>query len=314
MRVKGLGLCAGLSARPASGYIRRMEIAFHLGAHYTDQDHLVRCLMRNRASLLDEGIAVPGPGRYRQQLRQLAFEMRERETNAETQEALLDGILDEDNVDRVVFSSDNFLSMAKWAVSSSRLYHAAGERVRMLQHLFPDARLEFFMALRNPATFLPALVKNDETGSVLKQIEGSDLTALRWSATIARIAEAAPGVPITVWADEDTPLLWPEILRAVAGHSPDLVMDGWLAWYWSLVTPTSHAAMRRWFDLHPPVDDAARRRTLAALLSRFVRPEAVEADPMLPGWTDETVETLGEIYDEDLDLIAALPGVTLLEP
>ena len=56
------------------------------------------------------------------------------------------------------------------------------------------------------------------------------------------------------------------------------------------------------------------RRKLAALLSRFVRPEAVEADPMLPGWTDETVETLGEIYDEDLDLIAALPGVTLLEP
>ncbi|WP_334192022.1 hypothetical protein [Pararhodobacter sp.] len=291
-----------------------MEIALHLGAHLTDQDHLVRCLMRNRAPLLKQGIAVPGPGRYRQQLRQLAFDMRGHETNAQTQEALLDGILDEDNVRRVVFSSDNFLAMSKWALNAGQLYHAAGERVQMLRHLFPEARLELFLCLRNPATFLPALAAEDQTGAVLKQIEESDLAATRWSATVAQILEAAPGVSLTVWADEDTPLLWPEVLRAVSGHAAGMDLAGWLAWYHRLVTPAGHAAMRRWFEQNPTRDDATRRRMLAALLARFVKPEALETDPLPPGWTEETVDALTDLYDEDLDLIAALPGVTLLEP
>lgn len=291
-----------------------MEIALHLGAHYTDQDQLVRCLMRNRAPLLAQGIAVPGPARYRQQLRQLAFEMREKTTNAETQEVLLDGILDEDEVRRVVFSSDNFLSMAKWAINGGRIYHAAGDRVRMLRHLFPEAKIELFLALRNPATFLPALVAGEDGAACQRYIDESDIRALRWSETLLRITEAVPGVPLTVWADEDTPLLWPEILRAVAGHSPDLVLDGWLAWYWSMVTPKAHAAMRRWFEANPPADDTSRKRMLQALLARFAQPDAVESEALLPGWTDETVDDLSAIYDEDLDLIASLPGVTLLEP
>jgi len=291
-----------------------MDIALHLGAHLTDQDHLVRCLMRNRGPLLAQGIAVPGPGRYRQQLRQLAFDMRGHETNVQTQEALLDGILDEDNVRRVVFSSDNFLAMSKWALNAGQLYHAAGERVQMLRHLFPEARLELFLGLRNPATFLPALLAADETGAVRKQIEEADLAAIRWSTTVTQILEAAPGVSLTVWADEDTPLLWPEVLRAVSGHAPGMDLAGWLAWYHRLVTPAGHAAMRRWFEQNPPMDDAARRRMLAALLARFVKPEALEGDPLPPGWTEDTVDALSDLYDEDLDLIAALPGVTLLEP
>lgn len=291
-----------------------MEIALHLGVHHTDQDRLVRCLMRNRAPLLDQGIAIPGPGRYRQQLRQLSFEMRERETDAGTQEALLDGILDEDAVHRVVFSSENFLAIPKWAVGDGLLYNAAGERTGLLRRLFPEADVSVFVAIRNPATFLPALVAGDTSGTVGRQLTGLDPTHLRWSTMLSRIIEAQPDLPITVWADEDTPLLWPEILRAVSGHDPAMVLDGWLAWYWDLVTPKGHEAMRRWFRNSPPEDDLHRRKMLSALLTRFARPEVVEAEALLDGWTEDTVETLSDLYDADLDLIGALPGVTLLEP
>lgn len=270
--------------------------------------------MRNRATLLAQGIAVPGPGRYTRQLRQLAFDMRERDTNAETEEALLDGILDEDNVQRVVFSSSSFLALPKWAVNGGRFYHAAGDRVKMLRHLFPTAKIELFLAIRNPATFLPALVAADKTGGVLTQLGNGDPLALRWSAMLARITEAAPDLPLTVWSDEDTPLLWPEILRSVSGHGADTVLDGWLAWYWDLVTPKGHEAMRRWFLNTPPSDDLTRRRMLSALLSRFARPEVVEAEALLPGWTDETLEALSAAYEADLDLIATMPGIRYLEP
>ena len=37
-------------------------------------------------------------------------------------------------------------------------------------------------------------------------------------------------------------------------------------------------------------------------------------EDLLPGWTEDTVETLSALYEEDLDLIASIPGVRLLEP
>ena len=42
-----------------------MEIAFHLGAHCTDENQLLRSLLDDKGRLADQGICVPGPGRYR---------------------------------------------------------------------------------------------------------------------------------------------------------------------------------------------------------------------------------------------------------
>lgn len=291
-----------------------MDIALHLGVHQTDGDHLLRCLIRNSDRLARQGIAVPAPGKYRQQLRKVSLEMREHETNAATQEALLDGILDHDSARRVVFSWDSFLAMPKFAISDGRLYHAAGERATLLRRLFPEAEVSLFVAIRNPATFLPALARTDETGHVEAEVLKGDPTSLRWSAMLTRITTVLPGVPLTVWADEDTPLLWPEILRAVSGHAPDMVLEGWLGWYWDLVTPKGHEAMRRWFSANPPQDDLSRRKMLSALISRFARPDVVAGEPALAQWDEDTIDAINEAYEEDLDLIAALPGVTFLEP
>lgn len=291
-----------------------MEIAIHLGVHLTDEDHLVRCLMRNRPALAELGIAVPGPGQYRQQLRELAHQMRDTPTSADTQEAVLDGILDDDRADRIVLSWDGFLSMPQWVIGNGHLYHTAGGKVAQLSRLFPDAEVSLFMAVRNPATFLPALVRADATGSVQRELEQCDLASLRWSTVVNRIVQINPGLPLTVWCDEDAPLLWPEILRTVADHPPQMVLEGWLGRYWEMVPAPAHDAMRRWFAANPVTDDTHRRRVLATLLGRLAKPEVLESEVHLPGWTDEVVETLSAIYDSDLDVIAAMPGVTLLEP
>lgn len=291
-----------------------MEIAFHLGVHLTDEDHLVRCLMRNRQVLNAQGIAVPGPASYRSQLRDLSHEMRDEPSDAQTQEILLDGILDEDDVERVVFSSENFFAVHRWAVNHNWFYPAAGERVRWLCQLFPDAEIELFMAVQNPATFVPALIRDDRSGGKAQVLANSDPLELRWSKTITSILESVPGVPLTVWAHEDTPLLWPEILRRVSGHDPDTDLAGWMAWYWDLVTPKGHAAMRRFFEQNRPVDDQHRRRLLATMLERFAKPEALEGAPGLADWDETLVDVLSQMYEDDLDVIAMMPGVTLLEP
>ena len=98
-----------------------MEIAIHLGAHLTDEDRLIRCLMRNRAVLASDGISIPGTSRYRTLLRRTAHEMRDTATDAETQEALLDSLITEDTVNRVVFSSDCFLSNHRCAIGKGQI-------------------------------------------------------------------------------------------------------------------------------------------------------------------------------------------------
>ena len=98
---------------------------------------------------------------------------------------------------------------------------------------------------------------------------------------LARIRAEAPHVPLTIWRDEDTALLWPEILRTVSGHSPDIELTGWFAWYWDLMSPQSHEALRRWFQTNPSPDDLHRRKVLSAMLDKFALPEKIDTDAAL---------------------------------
>lgn len=290
-----------------------MEIALHLGAHLTDEDHLVRCLVRNRDLLAQQGIAVPSPGQYRQQLLVLSHEMHDQVTTAEMQETLLDGLLEFDDVRRTVFSLENLMAQPKWVIDEGKFYPRAGDRVAAFCHLFPEATVHVYLAIRNPATFLPALSKRTRGGRAEEALSQLDAASVRWSGVIAQIKEAVPNVQITVWSDEDTALLWTEVLRAVSGHSPETNLVGWFAWYWELMTPKSHETLRRYFSKNPTTDDLHRKRILSAMLDKFAKPEVLEVATTLPGWTDDYVEVLTEIYEQDLDLIASMPGVTLLE-
>lgn len=291
-----------------------MEIAIHLGAHLTDEDRLIRCLMRNRAALLRHGISIPSTSRYRTALRRAAHELRDTATDAETQEALLDSLISEDTVTRVVFSSDCFLSNHRWAVGRGQFYPDAGEKVKNLRRLFPAAQVEFHIAIRNPATFLPALIAHAGPGGFEQIMGGIDPLALRWSDTLQRIIEATPGCRLTVWCDEDTPLLWPEILREVSGHPDDLVPEGVFDWYEGFVSAEGVQLMRKWLADRPPVNDLQRRKVLSAFLDKFALPEKLEVEADLPGWPSDLADVLSALYAQDVDLIAHMPGVDFLEP
>lgn len=291
-----------------------MEIVLHLGVHLTDNEKLVQCLIRNRELLAAEGIAAPPPATYRHQLRALAHDLRNQPTDAETQEALLDGLLDADEVRRVVLSWDHFMGEPNRAFAENRLYPDAGGKIAQLRRLFPEARVQVYLAIRNPAFFLPALAADHRAGGVQAALKAADPASVHWSELLARLQAAVPDVPITVWCDEDTPLLWPEILRAVSGHTSQTPLVGWFGWYWGFMTPKSHEVMRRYFGQNPITDDLHRRRVLSAMLEKFAKPEALDPGPSLPGWDEAYTDALTDIYEQDVDLISAMPGITLLEP
>lgn len=290
-----------------------MRIVYHLGAHCTDEDRLVRCLLKNRGTLAQQGIIVPGPTRYRALLRDTVITLNGQPASQETQALVLEQIMEEDHADRMILSWDSFLSLPQWALKG-RLYPVAAERVHAFTQVFPEIEAEFHLSIRNPATFLPLLFAKQRDRSFEQFMGGVDPILLSWSDVIEDIVDQNPGIPLTVWCDEDTPMIWPEVLQAVSGHAPDTELEDSDDLLAGLMRREGFDRMKAYLAQNAVTDPRQRRRVVSAFLDKFALPEAVEMDLELPGWTEDTVATLTAAYHTDIRRIRGLSGVTFLAP
>lgn len=246
-----------------------MRIVYHLGVHCTDEDRLVRCLLKNRSVLADQGISVPSPTRYRKLLRDTAIQLRGATASEDTEAMILDQIMDEGRAERLILSWTSFLSFPAYAVGDM-LYSDGGKRIRAFTQIFPDIEAEFHIALRNPATFLPDLRERAKGKGHEDILQDVDVLRLRWSDTVREIKVENPGVPITVWCDEDTPLIWPEVLQAVSGHGPETELEDTDELLGQLMTEAGLARYHAYCTEHPPQSVSHRRWIVTAFLEKFV--------------------------------------------
>jgi hypothetical protein len=288
-----------------------MRIVYHLGAHCTDEERLVRCLLKNRAVLADQGIEVPSPTRYRKLLRDTLIQLKDDVSTDDQQALLLDQIMDADHAERLILSSDNFLNFPNWAVTGG-LYYLAGERVNALRRVFPSLEVECHLAIRNPATFLPALKQKVAAKGSRDGIAPVDAMQLSWSNVARQILYHNPGVPLTVWCDEETPLIWPEVLQSVSGHAPGTPLVDTDEVLGMIMNEIGLARMKTYCAEHPPQSIGQRRRIVTAFLEKFSRPEQVNVEIDMPGWTEEYVAALTDRYLDEVDRISHLPGVTMI--
>ncbi len=289
-----------------------MQIVYHLGAHCTDEERLLRCLLRNRQTLAEQGIDVPGPTRYRNLLLEMARKLRGSPATRDTQAMVLDQIVEGDEPERIVLGWDSFMGYAQSALAE-RLYPGADRRIAALRSIFPDLPHEFYLALRNPATFVPAIIeKIVPRGKPPPEVP--DPMQLRWSELVLAIRDAVPDAKITVWCDEDTPLLWPTVLQAVSGHDDGTVLQDADDLLERLMGPAGLQRMNAYMAGHPPADAAHRARIVSAFLDKFAAPEVVEAEIEVPGWTEDLVVALTAAYDRDVARLMQMDGVRVLVP
>ena len=290
-----------------------MRIVYHLGAHFTDEDRLLKCLSRNRDLLAQHDIAVPPSKRYRTLLRETAIRLKGATATVDEQALILEQIMEEERADRLILSWESFMSLPNW-VLMGKLYPAAGERTRAFTQIFPQIEAEFHLALRNPATFLPLLYDRLKPADYGSFLNGADPFDLRWSDVVEQILDANPDAPLTVWCDEDTPLVWPEVLRAVSGLPEDIALEGEEDLLASLMSGEGMGRMRTYIEGHPPQNAMQRRRIVSAFLDKFALPERIDLEVEMPGWTDDTVADLTRAYEEDVARIAQMPEVTFIAP
>lgn len=288
-----------------------MRIIYHLGAHCTDEERLITCLWKNRVVLGQQGIVVPAPTRYRTLLRDTAMTLKGRAASRETQALVLEQIMDEVSAERLILGWDNFMSYPQWVVKD-RLYPAAAERVRAFAQIFPEVQAEFHISIRNLATFLPALFAKQRGKSYEDFMGSTDPRLLSWSRLVEDIRRLNPDVPLTIWSDEDTPLIWPEVLQAVTGHAAGTVIEGMDELLEKLMSPDGISRMRAYLAQNPPATVMQRRRVVSAFLDKFALPEQLSLDVELPGWTEDLVDELTDSYEDDMERLSAMPGVTFL--
>ena len=107
-----------------------MQLVLHTGVHFTEDERLLKCLLRNQDDFAKTGVKVPGPSTYRNLFRDTLNAMHKAEPSEVARDVLLDAILDEDAASRVILSDANFFRSPATALQEGVLYPAAAVRAR----------------------------------------------------------------------------------------------------------------------------------------------------------------------------------------
>ncbi len=291
-----------------------MQVVYHLGAPCTDNDMLVQSLVKNRVALANDGVIVPPPGRYRTVMRDTARALKGGPATEDVAEALLDAIVDDAHVDRLILSDPRFICINRLVVQGAQIWPMIERQASMLRNLFPDTEGEFFIGMRDPATLIPALFKSSRFTDFAEFSENMQPHAIAWSEMIRRLRIAHPDCNVTVWCNEDTPLIWGDILREMAGCNPNAEMDGTFDLIETIMEPAGFKRMQTYLTEHQPETELQRRRIMAAFLDRYAIDAEIEEELDVPGWTEDMVAEMSESYDADMTAVARIPGVTLMTP
>lgn len=288
-----------------------MEIAYCIGGHGTDANVLVKSLRRNDRALDPAAVSVPEPATYLELMRDLVNESRGQTLDPDAQALILERMADLPTPVRMVLANESFLCLPERATEGGRLYPLA-HKAGWLRNLFADHRVSFFLCLRDPATFVPAVFRRQNRHRTLSSmLDGQDPRGFLWSDPVRTIRETCPDCDLTVWCYEDAPLIWYEVLCAVAGLPEDTHLHGIYDMARELMRHDGMVNLRSYVDKHPPVDATMRQRVTAAFIDRFGIEDELTVDP-LPDWAPALMAELTAIYEADLARILAMGDVRVL--
>ena len=287
-----------------------MEIVYHVGAYGSGMGQIIRALLRNRDELWKAGVEIPSPGRYRGVFNEAVVALKGGAASPDMQEMLLDAVMHSDHAKRVVLSQPGFIGLPRRAITPNGLYPFAHRRLAGLSNLFPDSSVEFFVAVLHPARQVQELVTMHK-GDYSAVMAGVDPFNLRWAPLFRRLVDALPGRSIVGWAQEDLPFTWPEVLRRMAGVPATTPLQDEDAILAELLTAEPLAALKAQIAAQPDLSISARRDLVEEALAA-AEPDAIETDIQLPGWSQDLIDELSEIYADDQAEIAALTGVEFI--
>ncbi|WP_339692976.1 hypothetical protein [Celeribacter baekdonensis] len=293
----------------------RRRVHLHIGVHFAGTTRIVESLRQNSQGFAERGIRTPPARLYRQAMTGL-LERLDGLPPIETEEIeLLDDILQGNTAKAVIMADANWASPLAEALHSDRLYPDIGTRVAPIAELFESSDLRLSMALRNPAAFVQSAQDSGKargaTNAFLRNVQPE---TLRWCDTVDALRSALPNVPLTLWCEEDTPLIWPRVMRQIAGLPKDATLRGGFAALRDLIQPEGLKRLQVFLAGHPPETDAQYERTVLAFLDKYGKEDALDEPCDLPGWDANVIETVTQHYEDDIAALSARNDITFIAP
>jgi len=291
-----------------------IQVAYHFGAPFTENSQLVLSLEKNTDLLEKSGVLALRPKAFKSTFLGMLTDLEGSPSTAEDQRELLDDLTGDLPVDRLVMCNSNILGQPAWVLAGQQLYRNGPSNCKKYRDLLPGNPCEFFIGISNPAIFLPLAFENQKIKDYDSFFGTTDLDWIRWSDLISGIAAANPDVAITVWSNEDTPTMWPTIMKEVAGLDPQEKLAGDLDVIEKIMAPEGVTRLQSYLNERPHLNELQIRRIKSKFLEKYYLPRAVDLEIHLPGWSDEFVQDLTERYENDLEVIEAMPGVNFICP
>ena len=291
-----------------------MQLVLHAGAHYTEEERLLKSLLANAETLSKNGTFVPGPSTYRGLFRDTLNAMYKSSVAEGARDVLLDAVLEDTEAKRVILSDANFFRTPATAMVEGMLYPAAPVRMMRMVQLFPYDQIELFIGIRNPATLLPILHGVSLDNSDAHFWGNRDPADVRWSETLELLHDSAPEIAVTVWCNEDAPLIWGKIMHEMAGLPEAAKMKNEFDLLETIMTTEGMKRFRSYMEAHPEISGAQEQRVISAFLDKFAMEDAIEEELDMVGWTDDLVEEMTENYDQDVLRIQQIPGIRMILP
>ncbi len=291
-----------------------MDIALHLGAHLTDGTQLRNCLLHNSAMLEADRVLVPRARNFLSLLTDAATHIASGHGAPDAFGHLLASVSAPEDTRRLVLSAPRLLARLPETLDETRFYPDADRRIAALRHMFAGQDVTVFLAIRNPASYVPAFLSSGKVQSAGADDHEIEADTLRWSEFIGRFQQIWPEARLTIWCDEDTPFIWHRVLRIISDHQPETEFAKSFAWFDSVLRDGASDKLAAYLDASPPVDETHRQRVITAFLDKFSDDEKLEIDTSVTGWDAARIDDLTALYDADTDLIRTMPGIRFIAP
>lgn len=289
-----------------------MHLAIHSGADFTDEGLLLHALRANSDLLTDVGVMLYGPRRCRRLFMSPLQDLATGQVEPETVDRLRSLIPDDIAYQRTVLTSPDFIGETRTALRDGQFYPLAGQRLAFLEQTFAPAGIELFVGVRNPGSFIPKVLMALPPEDRAETLANTDVSCLSWLTMIEDIRDLAPNVAITLWANEDLPVIFGDIVRAICGLPSETPIENEFALLASLLDDDGRDRLEELIRPENSDDRPALLADLSALFEDHALPHEVEEELDLPGWSTDIVEAFTELYAQDLARLKSMPGIRVL--
>ena len=293
-----------------------MRIILHAGAQCTDDERLVRTLLRNADTLAKAQVAIPHPKSYRVLLRKTVNKALKNSFNPGAREHLLEVILKDAPVQAgtVILSNPMFFGIPKETLHSGQLYpNAVGLLDKFLQ-IFSEDDVHLYFSIRNPASFFPAVFAASQLSEFSELLKNTDPLEIQWSEFASRLHQAFPDLSICMWCNEDSPFIWGQILRQMGQLPAPKNITGDFDLFAEIISKEGFERFKTYISAHPNLTLRQLRIVMGAFAEKFGQNDKIVEELNAPGWDETLIQDLTELYDDDVRSIHKIPKIQFISP